>query len=961
MRRLDVTCGMMILAAFPFCFERLEARAQSDDPVVRDGVDPSLREDSELETDSSEEESASGGASQDDAANDAPVAPSQEVELPRLLTPIHVPHPAADPRPGPLSVELRLTLDAEGRVTEVEVTRSGGDAADLAVREAMRRSQFSPARRRGVAMPARIAWRVELALPRRGRAQVRVSDTNEAVTGAVVTLRQPSDVMGEPDETRESRTDAEGLARFEGLRAGPLTLLVSHGGRRVEQTLELAADADVELRVALPPAAESPRTDGARDSDLDGEATDEDLGFGAEAVVRSESARLRDSAQAVTVVDLSRAGREAADLGEVLARTQGVQVRRSGGLGSSTRFCLGGLCDDQVRFLYDGIPLEYTGFSQSPADLPVFLLQRVDVYRGVVPLQLGTDALAGAMNFVSRRDVGSAVAASYQVGSFGTHRAAATGRYRHEGGFYASLLGFVDRARNDYFVDVEIPDERGRLEQARVRRFHDAYAAVGAVAEVGVEERAWARRLSLTGYFSEQDKELQHNVVMTVPYGEVVSGDRAGGATLRYEVDPHEEVSLAIVGAYARRTFTFSDQAACVYGWRGECVRERRENGEIESPSRDSVFWEHGTFARAHLAWRVRPGHTLEAVVSPDFATRTGDERSPERDRPGVRDPLTAERWLFKLTSGLSYTANLWRDRVENVLFVKSYFYSTRSEDPIPGGGFRERSRRDPYVGGGNALRVTLVDGLRAKLSYERAIRLPRTDEVFGDAALVLASLDLAPERSHNANLGLVYDDEDTAAGSFFVELNGALRDAEQLIVLLGDDRFFRYQNVFRARALGVELGTRWDSPERWVGIEGSLSYLDHRNRSTDGTFASFEGDRIPNRPWLQGSWRLGLRSARLLPVGHELELAYQGRWVHEFFRGWESQGAREFKQVVPTQIAHGLTLAYVHEVAGRTLGATLDVQNLANAALFDNFGVQRPGRAVYLKITGSLGASGRR
>jgi TonB family protein len=920
----------------------LYARAQSLDPTVSDRQDVSVREDANVEP---------------------PAAQPPEVELPQLLTPVHVPHPDSDPRPGPLAVELRLTLDVDGRVTEAEVTRSGGDLADFAAREAMLQSRFSPARRHGVAMPARIAWRVELALPRRGRARVRVLDADSPVAGATVTLRQPSETGDESLETREVRTDPEGLARFDRLRTGPLTLVVSRGERTVEQTIELPPDADVELRVAWP-APEGTRAEGAEGADGDAgtdDLGDEELGFGAEAVVSSDSARLRDSAQAVTVVDLRRAGREAADLGEILARTQGVQVRRSGGLGSSTRFCLGGLCDDQVRFLYDGIPLEYTGFSQSPADLPVFLLQRVDVYRGVVPLSLGTDALAGAMNFVSRRDVGSAVAASYQVGSFGTHRAAATGRYRHESGFYASLLGFVDRARNDYFVDVEIPDERGRLEPARVRRFHDAYDSVGAVAELGIEERPWARRLSLTGYFSEQDKELQHNVVMTVPYGEVVSGDRAGGVTLRYEVDPHEDVSLAIVGAYARRTFTFSDQAACVYGWRGECVRERRENGEIESPSRDSIFWEHGTFARAHLAWRLRPGHTLEAVVSPDFATRTGDERSPERDRPGVRDPLTAERWLFKLTSGLSYTANLWRDRVENVLFVKSYFYSTRSEEPIPGGGFRERSRRDPYVGGGNALRVTLVDGLRAKLSYERAIRLPRTDEVFGDAALVLASLDLAPERSHNANLGLVYDDEDTAAGSFLIELNGALRDADQLIVLLGDDRFFRYQNVYRARALGVELGTRWDSPERWVGLEGSLSYLDHRNRSTDGTFASFEGDRIPNRPWLQGSWRLGLRSARLLPAGHELELAYQGRWVHEFFRGWESQGAREFKQVVPTQIAHGLTLGYVHEVAGRTLGATLDVQNLSDAALFDNFGVQRPGRAVYLKITGSLGALGRR
>ena len=34
---------------------------------------------------------------------------------------------------------------------------------------------------------------------------------------------------------------------------------------------------------------------------------------------------------------------------------------------------------------------------------------------------------------------------------------------------------------------------------------------------------------------------------------------------------------------------------------------------------------------------------------------------------------------------------------------------------------------------------------------------------------------------------------------------------------------------------------------------------------------------------------------------------------------------------------------------------ATLEVDNLTDAKVFDNFGVQRPGRAFYLKITGEM------
>ena len=68
----------------------------------------------------------------------------------------------------------------------------------------------------------------------------------------------------------------------------------------------------------------------------------------------------------MTIVETGRARRESADLGEVLARSQGVTVRRGGGLGSTQRFSLAGLTDDQIRFFIDGIPLDLAGSGQLP-------------------------------------------------------------------------------------------------------------------------------------------------------------------------------------------------------------------------------------------------------------------------------------------------------------------------------------------------------------------------------------------------------------------------------------------------------------------------------------------------------------------------------------------------------------------------------------------------------------------
>jgi vitamin B12 transporter len=73
---------------------------------------------------------------------------------------------------------------------------------------------------------------------------------------------------------------------------------------------------------------------------------------------------------------------------------------------------------------------------------------------------------------------------------------------------------------------------------------------------------------------------------------------------------------------------------------------------------------------------------------------------------------------------------------------------------------------------------------------------------------------------------------------------------------------------------------------------------------------------------------------------------------VHEFFRSWESVGQRDLKEVIPSQLLHSAVLLY--EVRGEavSLSNSFEVQNLTDAKAYDYFGVQRPGRAFYFKIT---------
>jgi vitamin B12 transporter len=671
----------------------------------------------------------------------------------------------------------------------------------------------------------------------------------------------------------------------------------------------------------------------------------------------NDAERLRRSAEAVHVLETKAAKQRTADLGEVLARTQGVGVQRSGGLGSETRVSLNGLTDDQIRFFVDGVPLDFMGLPFGLANVPVNLVDRVEIYRGVVPLRFGADALGGGVNLVTDQDIaeGSHASTSIQAGSFGTYRLTLGGHYRDEAeGWFARLSGFFDRADNDYPMDdVDVPDATGQPKSMRVYRFHDGYRAQGGSFEVGMRDQPAARKLVLRGFVTQYAKEIQHNLLMSFnPYGDVELREVSKGATLRYENVLARQVLVKLLAGYAHRATEYEDLGECVYNWFAQCIRSKPQPGERTGRAQDQDYWEHNFFARVNGEWRLVPGQSLRLSLAPTSTTRGGKEH--RLANPDARDPLAAERALYGLVSGLEHELDAFDDQLENVLFIKDYLQVLRSEDPLSSGeGFRRRDRTTHRFGVGDSLRYAFVEWLYAKASYEWATRLPRADEIFGNAFPIQPNLELSPETSHNFNLGITLDGFETVVGSLHADVNGFLRDAKDLIVLVGDNQTARYQNVFHARSLGAELAAGWSSPFDYVAIDGNVTYVDFRNTSSYGGFQDYKGDRIPNRPYLFATGNLRLSKRDVASPSDELSANWTSRYVHSFLRAWEGLGSDKLE--VPAQLVHAVACTYFIQGNGVDLSFTGEVQNVTDEKVFDIFRVPRPGRATYFKATLSL------
>ncbi|MES1159698.1 MAG: TonB-dependent receptor plug domain-containing protein, partial [Bacteroidota bacterium] len=172
----------------------------------------------------------------------------------------------------------------------------------------------------------------------------------------------------------------------------------------------------------------------------------------------------REQPQAVTVINTRAYYNRPEGAVDLVNQAAGVKVRQGGGLGSYADYYINGLSGRQVKFFLDGIPLDYLGAGLNLNILPVNSIDRIEIYKGVVPVRLGTDALGGAIDIITRRSTPDYLDLSYAVSSFHTSRVSLNGKGSLGSKFYLEATGFYNYSKNNYKVNVTVPNAYGNPE-----------------------------------------------------------------------------------------------------------------------------------------------------------------------------------------------------------------------------------------------------------------------------------------------------------------------------------------------------------------------------------------------------------------------------------------------------------------------------------------------------------------
>lgn len=730
-------------------------------------------------------------------------------------------------------------------------------------------------------------------------------------------------------------TNEEGIYHLQAP-AGEYTLVVSAiGYKTVEKPVKLMRGERTKMNVVISPQA----------TELD------------EVVVVSNGVtRLKRSAFNAVALDTKALQNSTQNLSEALAQAPGMKIRESGGVGSDMQLMMDGFTGKHIKIFIDGVPQEGVGSSFGLNNIPVNYAERIEVYKGVVPVGFGTDAIGGVINIITKKNRNKwFLDASYSYGSFNTHKSYVNFGQTFRSGLTYEINVFQNYSDNNYYVDTPVKDfTTGAINKKKieyVKRFHDTYHNEAVIGKIGFVDKKWADRLMFGFTYSHMYKDIQTGVRQEVVFG----GKYRKGYSIMPSLDYRKRdffvrgLDVVLTANYNKNMTNNVDTSSYEYNWRGE-MRPLRMPGEqsYQNTRSDNNNW-NGTLT---ANYRIGKAHTFtfNHVIN---AFRRSNQSLLNEDSEANAIPKETRKNI----SGLSYRlmpTEHWN------LSVFGKYYNQFIAGPVA-----TSSAQDDYIrttnsvsamGYGAAGTYFILKSLQAKLSYEKAYRLPTNEEMFGDEDLETGDISLKPENSDNVNLNLSYN-ETFGKHSVYVEGGLIYRNTKDYIQrnisdLSGGKYGATYVNHGRVETKGYNISVRYGFAN-WVSVGGNFTQMNVRDNVKTVTSGTNQesltyGARMPNLPYQFANWDVTFYWRNLWKKGNTLSVTYDNLYMHSFPLYSEAVGS-ESEFVVPTQFSHNLTLSY--GIQNGRYNISFECRNLTNEKLYDNFSLQKAGRAFYGKV----------
>ncbi len=665
-----------------------------------------------------------------------------------------------------------------------------------------------------------------------------------------------------------------------------------------------------------------------------------------DAVVLGKSVikQVEESGFNVVAIDATPYHNSSINITQVLDRTPGVKIQQEGGLGSSTNTTINGLSGKHVRFFIDGMPMDAMSSAFQMNNLPVNMAERIEVYKGVVPINFGSDALGGAVNIVTKKNRGTYVDASYSYGSFNTHLTFINAGHTTENGFTVQLNAYQNYSDNSYYSYAKIKDFDTNLyskSEERVKHFHDAYHNETVIAKIGWQNKGFADQLLFGFTYGQEYDEIQNPAYYSIAFGDKYKTATTIMPSILYSKHHFilKQLDFSFTANYNLGEGHNIDTSDKEYNWLGES-QESNSLGEMNYS--DYVYKDNNGTINANLNYKITPNHRLTINNVANFFSREGDDKVATDDYINQKPRINNRNIL-----GMSLLSD-FGSRASVSVFAKRYSYyasaylDTTNTDGID--NFLVVSNEDSKFGYGLTATYFLFNNLQLKGNFEHTYRLPVSEELFGQVYLdYVANVSLKPEESMNYNFGFNLDKKLGSSSAINADINLFYRETSNYIkrnidFSQGDES---YENIDIIKTPGVDGELRYSYLDKFnCGI--NLSYQDPTNYSKTTLYKA----SVPNQPNFFGNADATYILSNVGISESKLSFNYNLHFVQSFYNDWDTYQSAD---KVPTQWNHSLGLVYSWKEG--TYNIAFDCKNIMDTKLYDNYKLMKPGRSFSVKL----------
>lgn len=660
--------------------------------------------------------------------------------------------------------------------------------------------------------------------------------------------------------------------------------------------------------------------------------------------------RVKEQPFNISTVDLKRLYNTSADLNQVLNTTTGIRVRESGGMGSEFRFSVNGFAGEQIKFFLDGIPMDNYGSSFTLNNIPTTMAERIDVYKGVVPIDLGGDALGGAVNIVTNRSVNRFVDASYSIGSFNTHKFSLNTRFTSKKGLVANILAFGNYSDNSFEVDARIPDAFSGVygPVQKLKHFHDGYKQAAIMAEVGVKDKKYADYLFFGAALSANKKEIQQGTTMLRVVGDAFTDSQNFVPSLKYKKTDlfTKGLTASLAASYNIMQDRVVDTSSARYDWSGNyTIKSYESGGEINTVKTLMVFDIKSLQSNANLRYELNENNAFALNYTLLNYKRKEDNEYSTKDTP-------SEPFINKNILGASYTLTALEKRLSYTAFAK--MFDMKGEITEQDGTITKPLFND--IGYGTAAAYFIIpEEFQIKASYEHAYRLPSALELLGDGGYrVNPNPDLQREVSDNFNLGFAYK-KTFGVHSLGLESSFIYRQGNNFIqagIDPTDATKSKSRNFKNIQVTGVDGVVHYGYKE-WFTLDANVTY--QKKLNMDDTLLPGTSQvnylyktQVPNEPILFGNGNLGFHFKKLKFTDDFLTFNLSTNYGASYYLNPPTLGSQNKKEI-PEQLYYSASLAYT--LKNGRYNIALECHDLTDVKLYDYYNVQKPGRSFTLKL----------